>query len=51
MSVPTIALSAHWDAYPERFEWITVHGFAVEYSPNPRAFDLLPVHVEAFLGA
>lgn len=49
--LPTIALSAHWDAYPDRFDWALAHGFAIEYSPNPRAFDLLPVHVEAFLEA
>ena len=46
---PTIALSAHWNTYPERFEWIAEHGFAVEYSPNPQAFDRLPVHIDPFL--
>jgi sugar phosphate isomerase/epimerase len=50
-SLPIIALSAHWDAYPERFTWIVEHGFATEYSPNPRAFDQLPMHVELFLEA
>ena len=49
MSIPTIALSAHWHTYPDRFEWITEHGFAVEYSPNPQAFDRLPVHIGPFL--
>jgi len=27
------------------------HGFAVEYSPNPRAFDRLPTHIDPFLEA
>lgn len=49
MSIPTIALSAHWHTYPVRFEWITEHGFAAEYSPNPQAFDRLPVHIGPFL--
>ena len=26
----TIALSAHWHTYPERFDWLLEHGFAVE---------------------
>ena len=49
MSIPTIALSAHWHTYPDRFEWITEHGFAAEYSPNPQAFDRLPAHIGPFL--
>ncbi len=49
--VPTIALSAHWHMYPERFEWAIAHGFALEYAPNPEAFDLLPVHLNAALAA
>ncbi|MDH4138695.1 MAG: TIM barrel protein [Anaerolineae bacterium] len=48
---PTIALSARWDTYPDRFRWIVEHGFALEYSPNPEAFDLLPKHVDPFLEA
>ena len=48
---PTIALSAHWDAYPERFRWIEQHGFALDYSPNPEAFHVLPEHVDPFLEA
>jgi sugar phosphate isomerase/epimerase len=49
--VPTIALSAHWHTYPDRFDWIMAHGFAVEYSPNPEALHLLPVHLGAILEA
>jgi sugar phosphate isomerase/epimerase len=47
----TIALSAHWHTYPHRFDWIVQHGFAIAYSPNPEAFDLLPVHLGRFLEA
>jgi sugar phosphate isomerase/epimerase len=45
----TIALSAHWHTYPDRFHWIAEHGFALEYSPNPEAFDELPKHLDPFL--
>jgi sugar phosphate isomerase/epimerase len=51
MPIPTIALSAHWNTYPERFDWIVEHGFAIEYSPNPQALDLLPVHLDPLLKA
>jgi len=47
----TIALSAKWHTYPDRFHWIVEHGFALEYSPNPEAFDLLPEHIAPFLKA
>lgn len=51
VALPTIALSAHWPSYPDRFDWIVEHGFALEYSPNPEALDLLPVHLEGILEA
>jgi len=47
----TIALSARWHTYPDRFRWIAEHGFALEYTPSPEAFDLLPKHVDSFLKA
>ncbi len=47
----TIALSAKWHTYPERFRWIGEHGFALEYSPDPEAFDLLPQHVDPLIAA
>lgn len=46
-----IALSAHWHTYPDRFHWSAEHGFALEYSPNPEAFDLLPKHLDPFLNS
>jgi sugar phosphate isomerase/epimerase len=48
---PTIAISAHWHTYPDRFHWAAERGFALEYSPNPKAFDTLPQHVDPFLKA
>ena len=48
---PTIALSAKWHTYPDRFRWIAEHGFALEYAPNPEAFDSLSQHVDAFVKA
>jgi sugar phosphate isomerase/epimerase len=48
---PTIALSAHWYTFPERFDWIAKHGFALEYAPNPEALESLPEHVDPLLDA
>jgi sugar phosphate isomerase/epimerase len=47
----TIALSAHWHTYPDRFHWIAEQGFALEYSPNPEAFETLPQHLDPFFNA
>lgn len=49
--IPTIALAAHWHTFPERLDWALAHRFAVEYSPNPGAFHLLPVHLGPALQA
>jgi hypothetical protein len=51
MDFPTLALSAHRHTYPDRFAWIAEHGFALEYSPNPEAFDTLPTHTASLLEA
>jgi sugar phosphate isomerase/epimerase len=48
---PVIALSVHWHMCPARLEWAVAQGFAIEYSPNPLAFDLLPVHLGAVIEA
>jgi sugar phosphate isomerase/epimerase len=48
---PVIALSVHWQVCPARLEWAVAQGFAIEYSPNPLAFDLLPVHLGAAIEA
>jgi sugar phosphate isomerase/epimerase len=50
-SPPTIALSAKWSAPPGRFRWLADHGFALDYAPNPVAFETLPAHVDPFLAA
>ena len=41
----TLALSAHWHTCPERVKWSVEHQFALEYSPNPKAFYALPEHL------
>ena len=46
-----MALSAKWYTYPDRFHWIEAHDFAIEYSPDPKALDLLPQHVDTLLDA
>jgi len=48
---PTIALSAKWHTYPDRFRWIAEHGFGLEYAPNPEAFDTLAEQVDMMLKA
>jgi sugar phosphate isomerase/epimerase len=47
----TIALSAKWSTFPERFFWIVDHGFALEYTPDPEALHALPVHVRPCIEA
>ena len=46
---PTIALSAKWQTYPDRFYWLKENGFALEYSPNPEALKTLPEHIGPFI--
>jgi sugar phosphate isomerase/epimerase len=45
----TIALSAKWHTFPERFYWIAEHGFALEYAPNPEDLGALPGHIVPLL--
>lgn len=47
----TIAVSAKWFTYPNRFRWIAEKGFALEYTPGPQAFHLLPEHIDPLLNA
>ena len=47
----TVALSARWDAYPQRFDWIANNGFAVAYTPGLDALHLLKDHTRAFVEA
>lgn len=47
--LPTIAVSAKWSTYPDRFRWIVEQGFALEYSPNPEAFHLVREHIKPLL--
>lgn len=48
---PTIALSAKWQEYPERFAWLMENGFALEYTPDPEGLDRLAQHVARFVRA
>ena len=48
---PTMALSARWDTYPDRFQWLASQGFALEYTPGPDALDSLPLHVDPLIQA
>jgi len=47
--MPTLALSAGWQTYPDRFDWIAAQGFALTYAPNPEAFDALPGHLDPYI--
>ncbi|UCH42577.1 MAG: sugar phosphate isomerase/epimerase [Dehalococcoidales bacterium] len=46
---PVIALSARWQTYPKRFQWIRENGFALEYGPNPDALTQVARHIDRFL--
>ena len=46
---PIIALSARWQTYPDRFQWIRENGFALEYGPNPDVLPQVARHIAPFL--
>jgi len=46
---PTIAISAKWQTYPDRFHWLRENDFALEYSPNPEELGSLHEHIDSFL--
>ena len=48
---PTIAVSAKWHTYPERFHWLIENGFALEYTPDPLHPEALAEHVAPVLAA
>lgn len=50
-SHPIIALSAQWDTFPQRLDWIAEHGFALEYALDPESFHLLPQRIGPYLEA
>lgn len=47
----TLAVSARWYTFPDRFSWIAEQGFGIEYTPSHQAFDALPTHLDPFLEA
>jgi hypothetical protein len=47
----TIALSVQAKEYPERFLWAQDHAFALEYTPDPLAIQLIEPQLRPFLTA
>jgi sugar phosphate isomerase/epimerase len=45
----TIALTARWQTYPDRLNWILKNDFALEYSVNPESPGILVTHVTPFI--
>lgn len=45
----TLAVSAHWHKFPEKFNWIAEQGFALEYAPNPAHFDRVKYHLLPYI--
>jgi len=50
-SRPVIALSAKWHTCPDRINWITEHGFSLEYSPDPAQLGLVSKQLRPYLDA
>lgn len=47
----TLAVSARWDTFPQRFSWIQQQGLALEYTPNPEGMHQLREHTSHFVEA
>ena len=45
----TLAVSAHWPGFPEKFDWIAANGFGLEYSPDPSHFERVTSHLAPYL--
>ncbi|MBU2513211.1 TIM barrel protein [bacterium] len=48
-STPTIAVSAKWYSFPDRFEWLASQGFSFEYTSDPEQLSLIGDHTRPFL--
>ena len=46
-----LAVSAHFHSFPDKPDWISNHGFAMEYSPNPSDLASIPQHLDPYLKA
>lgn len=44
-----LAVSVQWHTFPEKFDWLAEHGFAMEYAPNPEQLHLTPKHLLPYL--
>lgn len=47
----TLAVSASWDTFPQRFSWIEQEGLALEYTPDPEGMHQLREHTLRFIEA
>jgi sugar phosphate isomerase/epimerase len=45
----TLAVSVQWHSFPEKFEWLAGHGFAMEYTPHSECLYLTPKHLLPYL--
>ncbi len=45
----TLAVSAHWFKFPEKFNWIAEHGFGLEYAPNPDHLERAKSHLLPYI--
>ncbi len=44
-----LAASTQWHAFPHRFEWLALNGFAMEYTPNGDALSQTAEHLAPYL--
>ncbi len=45
----TLAVSTQWHVFPEKFDWLTNHGFGMEYAPNHEHFNLTKEHLSSYV--
>lgn len=45
----TLAVSAHWFRFPDKFKWIAEHYFAFEYAPDPKHLDRVRHHLAPYM--
>lgn len=47
--LPVFAVSAKWNTFPGRFDWLAKQQLAAEYTADPDQFELLATHVSLLL--
>jgi len=45
----TLAVSTQWYVFPEKFDWLSQHGFGMEYAPNFEQFHLIKEHLNPYI--